>query len=551
MVKISFYCKIKTMEEGNIIIRIVLSIIAVMILALGAIVYFRQKKEKLNQIYFWLALSISFWVFSRGMMEQAALGNILFWVKAHYLTALLMANFALLFAAVLVYQKRIYRFINRLAFAALFTDLGLAYLIINGNAVIADARFIDGLINVVFGPFYPYYVYFLGFYFLSTLAFFGRGFSRSFDEAAKGQFKLVIFGSLISISVGFITNLILPWLGYFNFFWVGPVAILALIFSFDYAISKYHLFNIKIIATELLVFIVWIAMLAEVLLAETLEKRLLESGILVFVVIFGVLIIKSVIREIKQREDLEILSKKLEAANERLKELDKLKSDFVSIASHQLRSPLTVIKGYGSMILEGSFGGTSVAVKNAVEKIYQSSERLIDFVNDLLDVSRIERGKMQYSFEKADIFEIVSSVVEEFQLAAKKKGLILKLKKNNVKIPPLKLDVNKIRQIILNFIDNGIKYTSQGSIIASALKTEKDVEIRVKDTGFGIDKEDQEKIFDQFMRINAGAAGGIGAGLGLYVARKIAQAHGGEVFVESEGKGRGSTFILRLPVRKN
>ena len=551
MVKISFYCKIKTMEEGNIIIRIVLSIIAVMILALGAIVYFRQKKEKLNQIYFWLALSISFWVFSRGMMEQAALGNILFWVKAHYLTALLMANFALLFAAVLVYQKRIYRFINRLAFAALFTDLGLAYLIINGNAVIADARFIDGLINVVFGPFYPYYVYFLGFYFLSTLAFFGRGFSRSFDEAAKGQFKLVIFGSLISISVGFITNLILPWLGYFNFFWVGPVAILALIFSFDYAISKYHLFNIKIIATELLVFIVWIAMLAEVLLAETLEKRLLESGILVFVVIFGVLIIKSVIREIKQREDLEILSKKLEAANERLKELDKLKSDFVSIASHQLRSPLTVIKGYGSMILEGSFGGTSVAVKNAVEKIYQSSERLIDFVNDLLDVSRIERGKMQYSFEKADIFEIVSSVVEEFQLVAKKKGLILKLKKNNVKIPPLKLDVNKIRQIILNFIDNGIKYTSQGSIIASALKTEKDVEIRVEDTGFGIDKEDQEKIFDQFMRINAGAAGGIGAGLGLYVARKIAQAHGGEVFVESEGKGRGSTFILRLPVRKN
>ncbi|MEK7596073.1 MAG: ATP-binding protein [Patescibacteria group bacterium] len=539
------------MEEGNIIIRIVLSIIAVMILALGAIVYFRQKKEKLNQIYFWLALSISFWVFSRGMMEQAALGNILFWVKAHYLTALLMANFALLFAAVLVYQKRIYRFINRLAFAALFTDLGLAYLIINGNAVIADARFIDGLINVVFGPFYPYYVYFLGFYFLSTLAFFGRGFSRSFDEAAKGQFKLVIFGSLISISVGFITNLILPWLGYFNFFWVGPVAILALIFSFDYAISKYHLFNIKIIATELLVFIVWIAMLAEVLLAETLEKRLLESGILVFVVIFGVLIIKSVIREIKQREDLEILSKKLEAANERLKELDKLKSDFVSIASHQLRSPLTVIKGYGSMILEGSFGGTSVAVKNAVEKIYQSSERLIDFVNDLLDVSRIERGKMQYSFEKADIFEIVSSVVEEFQLVAKKKGLILKLKKNNVKIPPLKLDVNKIRQIILNFIDNGIKYTSQGSIIASALKTEKDVEIRVEDTGFGIDKEDQEKIFDQFMRINAGAAGGIGAGLGLYVARKIAQAHGGEVFVESEGKGRGSTFILRLPVRKN
>ena len=539
------------MEEGNIIIRIVLSIIAVMILALGAIVYFRQKKEKLNQIYFWLALSISFWVFSRGMMEQAALGNILFWVKAHYLTALLMANFALLFAAVLVYQKRIYRFINRLAFAALFTDLGLAYLIINGNAVIADARFIDGLINVVFGPFYPYYVYFLGFYFLSTLAFFGRGFSRSFDEAAKGQFKLVIFGSLISISVGFITNLILPWLGYFNFFWVGPVAILALIFSFDYAISKYHLFNIKIIATELLVFIVWIAMLAEVLLAETLEKRLLESGILVFVVIFGVLIIKSVIREIKQREDLEILSKKLEAANERLKELDKLKSDFVSIASHQLRSPLTVIKGYGSMILEGSFGGTSVAVKNAVEKIYQSSERLIDFVNDLLDVSRIERGKMQYSVEKADSFEIVSSVVEEFQLVAKKKGLILKLKKNNVKIPPLKLDVNKIRQIILNFIDNGIKYTSQGSIIASALKTEKDVEIRVEDTGFGIDKEDQEKIFAQFMRINAGAAGGIGAGLGLYVARKIAQAHGGEVFVESEGKGRGSTFILRLPVRKN
>ncbi|MEK7122033.1 MAG: ATP-binding protein [Patescibacteria group bacterium] len=372
-----------------------------------------------------------------------------------------------------------------------------------------------------------------------------KSYKKSKDLNLKKEARL-IFVAFLALTIGSLAFLPAYKITIFpSPYLAGIISVIVL----AYGIGKYQLFNVKVIATELLIFIIWLASLVKILLAKNSTERIFEGSLFIFVIIFGILIIRSVLNEVKRKEEMEKLSRKLAAANARLKELDKLKSDFVSIASHQLRSPLTVIKGYGSMILEGSFGEISKDVKNAVDKIYQSSERLISFVNDLLDASRIERGKMEYNFEKADIFEIVSSVVEEFQLAAKKKGLILELEKEIIQIPPLKLDANKIRQIILNFIDNAIKYTPRGNINVNVLKIGERVEIKVKDTGLGIDKKDQEKIFDQFMRINGkDTAGSIGAGLGLYVARQIARAHGGEVFVESEGQGRGSTFILKLPI---
>ncbi|MEK6830532.1 MAG: histidine kinase dimerization/phospho-acceptor domain-containing protein, partial [Nanoarchaeota archaeon] len=130
---------------------------------------------------------------------------------------------------------------------------------------------------------------------------------------------------------------------------------------------------------------------------------------------FGTLLIRSVLKEIKTREQMEKLAGELGVANEKLKQLDQAKTEFISIASHQLRSPLTAIKGYSSMIIEGSYGAISEKVKETINKIFVSSNRLVSIIGDFLDVSRIELGKMQYEFTDFDIREMVQNLVEEFK----------------------------------------------------------------------------------------------------------------------------------------
>src|SRR3989344_2684174 len=524
-------------------------IVASINILLGILIYANKRKAVKNRIYIINIIAIIAWIL--GMfLYRSAVDSLIFWAIVLYIPPTFIAGTFLYFTY--FFPLRDVSFL-RLKTALIFIlNIILATLVVFPGAVIESVFIRPGMEkSIVFGPWYWLYaVYIISFFTFGLSRLFIKMF-RSRNTFERRQILYLLIGYFIAANPAMATNLVLPLFGYFELNWLGQIFTIFMVMSVTYAIVKLRLFNLKVIMTELLVFIIWVAIFVEVLLAETIKKGILKGGLFVFTVIFGVLIIKSVLNEVRRKEELEKISGQLAAANARLKELDKLKSDFVSIASHHLRSPLTVIKGYGSMILEGSFGEISGAVKNAVEKIFQSSERLIDFVNDLLDVSRIERGKMQYNFEKTDIFGIVSSVVEEFQLTAKKKVLILEFKKETAEIPPfkLKLDANKIRQIILNFIDNAIKYTPQGGIIVNILKTGKRVEIKVKDTGIGVDKKDQKKIFEQFMRIGgANAVGGIGAGLGLYVARKIALAHNGEVAVESEGKGRGSTFILRLPL---
>ncbi|MFH1900605.1 MAG: histidine kinase dimerization/phospho-acceptor domain-containing protein [Patescibacteria group bacterium] len=153
-----------------------------------------------------------------------------------------------------------------------------------------------------------------------------------------------------------VTDLIFPYIGIFKYTWLGPLFTLVLVLSIAMAIFRYRLFNIKVIATELLTFTIWIFVLVRMLLANNLQDRLINGGLLLFLIISGILLIRSVLKEVHSREKIEQLAKELEKANIRLTELDQAKSDFVTITSHQLRAPITAITGYSSMLMEDSFG---------------------------------------------------------------------------------------------------------------------------------------------------------------------------------------------------
>jgi signal transduction histidine kinase len=331
--------------------------------------------------------------------------------------------------------------------------------------------------------------------------------------------------------------------------------------SLAYLIVKFKAFDIKLIGTKVLMYAV-IAMIASQFFFIKASTNFVLTGVtLVIVVVLGGLLIKSVEKEVAQREEIENLAKNLAksndslfVANEELKELNKQKTEFVSIASHQLRSPLTAIKGYSSMLLEGSFGPVEEKAKGAIDRIFESSKRLMTVIEDFLNITRIELGKMKYEMSVFDLGQVAQTVVKDQEPNVTKRGLTIEFKDgtNNHQVSA---DIGKVTQVVSNIIDNSIKYTPSGWIKVSVenfpagkSKTKEVVRLTVSDSGIGLDPTAIKKLFDKFVRADdAGKTNITGTGLGLYVAKQIVESLGGKIWAESEGKGKGSQFIVEFP----
>ncbi|MBU2235616.1 HAMP domain-containing histidine kinase, partial [Patescibacteria group bacterium] len=226
------------------------------------------------------------------------------------------------------------------------------------------------------------------------------------------------------------------------------------------------------------------------------------------------------------------------------------KSEFMSIASHQLRTPLSGIMGYLSMLQEGDFGQMTGDQTKVIEDVLEGSRRLIRMVNLFLNVTRIEAGRFKLNKSKVDIVKVIQSEVKELRPTTSKKKLKLKFVKPKEKIPLLNVDEDKIKDVVLNLVDNAIKYTEKGGITVTVQKKESKVLIMVKDTGVGISPPEAEKLFSKFVRgSGVSRLSPDGSGLGLFIARKIVDTHGGNIWAESEGEGKGSTFNVELPIK--
>lgn len=259
-------------------------------------------------------------------------------------------------------------------------------------------------------------------------------------------------------------------------------------------------------------------------------------------------IIGSIVNVISLAIDKSLTYEALQVANEKLKSLDKLKTEFLSLAAHQLRSPLTAIRGYTSMLLEGSFGVVDEKQKEAINRVFESSTHLSKVVEDLLNVSKIEAGGMKYEMAPFDIEKAAHDLANDLSITAQKKGLTLGFTTDNKAPYTVNGDMEKIRQVILNIIDNSIKYTEKGGITVHVSKepVHNTIRVAITDTGMGISAEEKEKLFQKFSRGAGGKTNTGGSGLGLYLAKQIAEAHGGRIWIDSPGEGKGSTFSIEL-----
>ena len=249
------------------------------------------------------------------------------------------------------------------------------------------------------------------------------------------------------------------------------------------------------------------------------------------------------------KKEVEKATKELKIANIQLRKLDKAKSEFISIASHQLRTPLTVIRGYISMIEQGDFGIVSLKVKEPLDRVYKSTMRIIGLVEDLLNISRIESGRLKYDFKLTDLTSLVFDVYEELKQQAKNKGLQFDFAKPEKEIPQIMLDQGKIREVIMNLTDNAIKYTDSGFVRVKLARDNDHVTFSVSDSGRGLDTDEIPLLFQKFSRAKgAQLMHTEGTGLGLYIAKNIIAKHGGKIWVESPGLNKGSSFYIRFKI---
>jgi len=515
-------------------------------LVFGFFVFYSAKKNLEAKLLFYLTIIFSIWVLlDLYIWAQNDPSHVLFFWSLIGLFEVFIYVLSVYFVSVFLGKKDV-SFSKKVTFFS-----ALLPVIITLPTVFNLVGIYIGICDASEGFITKYYTYIVQIICLIYIIMFGiRKYRSEVDVKNKRQVYLTTLGVtffLIAFSSG---NIIGSFFGLWEFSQIGLFAMPVLVGLLAYLVTKYKSFNIKLIATQSLVVGLDIIIASQFFFIEDRTSIILNSIAFISIVFLGNNLIRTVRHEVEQKEKLQVLSNEITDANTKLQSLDKLKTEFLSLASHQLRSPLTAIKGYSSMLLEGSFGSMTLQQKEAVDRVFQSVQHLTKVVNDLLNVSKIEQGGMVYSKANYDFGKSAKNVTEELSLNAKNKNLTLTYEDDGTSSYNIFGDEEKIRQVLINLIDNSIKYTPEGSIIVRVSKAGNKVLFSVNDTGMGMTEETRQTLFKKFARGEGGKINTSGSGLGLYLAKEIAEAHHGRVWVESPGPEKGSTFFVELELAK-
>lgn len=353
---------------------------------------------------------------------------------------------------------------------------------------------------------------------------------RKWSQAREPQ-RMQLLAIALSVTVagigGMYFNLVLasPFVADFSYLWTGPLFTTVIAVAIMYAVFRFRLFSAKVLAAELLIALLWIFTLLRTLLAGDSRERILDGGLFALSVVIGSLLVKSVRDEVRARESL---------------------SEFMSFAAHELRNPITVMRGLAANVLESDAGEGSADVRDAVGKIKAEGDIVLALIAQFLDKSKLELGQVAYDLRAVDVAGIVAGIADGLRARAQEKGLQLRL---HIESPNVTArgDEAKLQEVIGNLVDNAIKYTRAGHVDLSVAKFGRTVRITVSDTGVGIPANTLKHLFQKFSRADAQRMNLLGSGLGLYLSKAFVEGMGGRIRAESEGAERGSRFIVELP----
>jgi signal transduction histidine kinase len=512
---------------------------------LGISVYRREPKAAVNRIFLATIVLMLVWVNFAYTPRQIARENpdlALMLLRIAW-TATPLFSMSLYF--LVVHLTRCQGSHQHLHWAVATLAFGATLLAGLSGLVVVGIRFVDHSVAIEYGPgMWPY----LGVICLTVVAtalvFYRNYFALPPEN--RLQLQYVGVGLLIFYSANLVFNIAFPvFLDVVRWYWLGDYSTLAVLGLTGYAIIRKKLFEIRLVLATLLVALIAFVLVVDlVVFTEAGYVRAIKGAILLLFLYAGFMLVRSVHREIDQREKLEEITVELRRA-------DEAKTEFISIVSHQLRTPLNAIEGYLSLLLEGAYGPLDVQKRKPIERVYRSGERLIHLVNDLLGVSRIQMGKIDLELGEVDLCTVARSIVDELSWEAQEKGIELHARCSEPGVPSVTGDLSKLRDSIMNLVDNAIRYTDKGSVEVSVVSEGDDVVVRVADTGAGIDPAEAKALFKSFRRGDVGRKKWVeGSGLGLYIAQQFIALHRGKIWAESKGKGLGTTFHIRIPVRR-
>ncbi|MDD4467059.1 MAG: ATP-binding protein [Candidatus Paceibacterota bacterium] len=455
-------------------------------------------------------------------------------------------------------EKKKYNFIKSVFFLFSIVSIPLVFFT---SLVIEDIYFVNTTLNIVYGPAsWGFFFLVLLFTFTNIYVLFKRYFKiESITERKKVEYVLV--GFLFFFIANGIFNLILPFFfKIFHLYYLGDYSTIILLSFFAYAIVKKELFGIKVVLSQILVVILALLILIQAIFTPSLEWKIINGAMFVFFIFFGIYLIKAIKKEeerTKKAEEVAKEEKRLrEKSEELIKDFERLsdaKNQFIMATQHHLRTPLTSMRGYLDLIGGGSFGKVPKKLKAVLERFEASTVRLVRMVNEFLDISQFQLGKeVVFLRPKGKIEPILKEMKEELKFQADDKGIRLKIEKPKTPLPLIKADIEKLKAAFFNIADNAIKYTQKGRVEITTEVLDSKLRVYVKDTGIGLSKEEQETLFTKLFErgTEAKKAFSTGRGIGLYLSYQIVKAHNGKLWAESEGKGKGSTFIFELPIDK-
>jgi signal transduction histidine kinase len=526
---------------GFDVINILLITSGVTNFALGLILFFSsdQKQDSSKKLFSNFALAVVGWIVMMIIYRSTNNVDALLGItKLLYISALLIPMVFLIFVNRFIYVKK-----NKILEKALLIFLGLLLILTwTTPYIISSVSLREGLEHkIIFGGFFWTYVIFL----IATfnLAFYElRVKQKEFTGIKQKQILFIILGTSLSAYPAFVTNLIFPWIGIFAFNWVGQLFTIFHTIFVTYAILKHHLFDIKMILSEILLGLMGIILFVYIFIADNTYEVIVST---VFFILFtGVAhtLLKELLQGIAREHQLE-------RANNKLIDTIESKDLFLRMTSHQLRTPLTSLNGFLSLILEQWQGKYKMnqATHDDLVVVYLSAQRLISIVNDILAFNAI----------KADRFGVIMrpkvNVKDELNYLLQDNKYVLEYFDTKVILKSVGSDFNismdsvRMKEVFQNLLSNGVYY-GKGKIWITIIDEGDRLQIRFRDNGHGIDPSIKDKIFkSRFRARGVGDQNPNGSGLGLFISRTIVGMHHGTLKLKNPGSSQGAVFVVKIP----
>jgi signal transduction histidine kinase len=525
----------------------------VVLLLLGLFILFSDFKKTANRIYFLISVFLIIWIASDFLSYKLSSPVGVLWADRLSSLGLFAGAFFVLFLYLFPEKERIPRKILYYVFIPLLPFF-----------VLVPTDFYETVgpvpnCDTLAGPAYLIMAAILA-YDIVLGIFFSVKKIKLLNENQKKQFKIFATGSLLMIFLGGMIDVVPSIFDNATVVLFTPYSALVFALFGAYAMVKYKALNAKIVAAQMAVISLIILIGSQLFFITNPINRVITIITLIIAVIFGWWLVNSVKKEVKQKEALAL-------ANEELKRMDQVKNEFINIASHQLRTPVTVIKGTISMLIDGTMDSFDAQTK---KKFYEGAsfkcKKLEDVINDILSATALTNKKfsaMDTEAEKINIREFFKKMIDGFKPEIMEREIELSLGKLDESVPDIFGQKQYLEEVFSNLITNAIKYTpspkqtpdvrntrtGSATIVISSRKEKDNIVFSVKDNGIGIPKKAIPGLFQKFARAkNAVDMYTDGTGLGLFIVREIVEGHGGKVWVKSV-LGKGSEFFVQLPIK--